>query len=269
LSSESFLDCIFVEFILSFGRSNPEKTTRNRQAERNYATIHWHKRYVCLDRNSPNFENKMHYLHQLLHYIVHIDIYLNTFLSNYGLWTYFALFAVIFCETGLIVTPFLPGDSLLFATGSIAAQPNNSLNILLLFLIVHLASILGNQINFLIGRMLGPKIFTAEKSWLFDKKHLEETHLFYEKHGGKTIFFARFLPIIRTFAPFVAGIGRMNIIHFSLYNFLSAFLWVGSLLSLGYFLGSIPFVKNNFSVVIYGIILISLVPAILTVLKPK
>jgi membrane-associated protein len=211
----------------------------------------------------------MDYLHQLLDYLLHIDVYLNGFVSDYGFWTYFALFAVIFCETGLIVTPFFPGDSLLFAAGSIAAQPNNPLSLLTLILLLFLASVLGNQINFLIGRILGPRIFAANKSWLFNKKHLQDTHLFYEKHGGKTLIFARFLPIIRTFAPFVAGIARMNRVHFSLYNLFSAFLWTGSLLSLGYFLGSIPIVKDNFVLVIYGIIFISLLPPIFAVLRGK
>lgn len=207
----------------------------------------------------------MHYLD----YILHIDVYLNTLVSTYGFWTYLALFAVIFCETGLVVTPFLPGDSLLFAAGSIAAQPDNSFNVVILFLLLLLASILGNQINFLIGRALGPKIFSTNKSWLLNKKHLQETHLFYETHGGKTIIFARFLPIIRTFAPFVAGIGTMKILHFSLYNIFSALLWIGSLLSLGYFLGSIPVVKENFALVIYGIIFISLLPPVFALFARK
>jgi membrane-associated protein len=215
------------------------------------------------------FKIKMHYLQNFIDHIIHIDVYLNTFVSTYGFWTYLALFAVIFCETGLIVTPFLPGDSLLFAAGSIAAQPGNSLNTLILFLLLFLASVLGNQINFLIGRVLGPHIFSAEKSWLLNKKYLDDTHAFYEKHGGKTIIFARFLPIIRTFAPFVAGVGTMRILHFSLYNLVSAFLWIGSLLSLGYFLGSIPIVKENFVLVIYGIIFISLLPLILTLFRQK
>ena len=196
-------------------------------------------------------------MHYFIDHLLHIDVYLNTFIANYGFWTYLALFAVIFCETGLIVTPFLPGDSLLFTAGSIAAQADNSFNILILFVLLFLASVLGNQINFLIGRAAGPRIFSANESWLLNKKHLQETHAFYEKHGGKTLIFARFIPIIRTFAPFVAGIGTMKVLHFSLYNFISAFLWIGSLLSLGYFLGSIPVVKENFSLVIYGIIFVS------------
>ncbi|KTD60336.1 transmembrane protein DedA family protein [Legionella santicrucis] len=205
----------------------------------------------------------------ILDYIIHIDVYLNTIVSNYGFWTYLALFAVIFCETGLVVTPFLPGDSLLFAAGSIAAQPGNPLNAFILFLLLFCASVFGNQINFLVGRLLGPRIFSAEKSWLLNKKHLQETHAFYEKHGGKTIIFARFLPIIRTFAPFVAGVGTMSMIRFTLYNLISAFIWIASLLSLGYFLGSIPLIKENFALVIYGIIFISILPPIVTLLSRK
>ncbi|KTD42170.1 DedA family protein [Legionella parisiensis] len=208
-------------------------------------------------------------LDTIFDYIIHIDVYLNTIVSTYGFWTYLLLFAVIFCETGLIVTPFLPGDSLLFAAGSIAAQPGNPLNISILMLLLFLASVLGNQINFLVGRLLGPRIFSTDKSWLLNKRHLEETHAFYEKHGGKTIIFARFLPIIRTFAPFVAGIGTMQVFHFSLYNLISALIWIASLLSLGYFLGSIPLVKENFTIVIYSIIFISILPPLLALLSRK
>ncbi|KTC89598.1 DedA family protein [Fluoribacter dumoffii] len=209
------------------------------------------------------------HLNTIFDYILHIDVYLNTLVSTYGFWTYFLLFAVIFCETGFVVTPFLPGDSLLFAAGSIAAQPGHPLQFSILFLLLFIASVLGNQINFLAGRLLGPRVFTADKSWLLNKKHLQETHAFYEKHGGKTIIFARFLPIVRTFAPFVAGIGAMQLMHFSLYNLISALLWIASLISLGYFLGSIPLVKENFSIVIYGIIFISILPPILTLMSRK
>lgn len=206
----------------------------------------------------------MHYLNQLLDMVLHIDVYLNTFITLYGFWTYLMLFAVVFCETGFIVTPFLPGDSLLFAAGSVAAQSNNSFHVFILFFILCLASLLGNQINYLVGKMIGPKIFSAEQSRFFNKKHLHETHAFYEKHGGKTIVFARFLPIIRTFAPFVAGIGQMHWVSFSFYNLISALAWVGSLLGMGYFLGSLPLIKNHFSLVIYGIIFISLIPVMTT-----
>lgn len=211
----------------------------------------------------------MDYLQSLLDTILHIDVYLNAFVSTYGFWTYLALFAVIFCETGLIVTPILPGDSLLFAAGSIAAQPGNSLNIFILFALLLCASILGNQVNFLVGRALGPHIFASKRSWLLNKNHLNETHAFYEKHGGKTLIFARFLPVIRTFAPFVAGIGTMEVLKFTLYNVASALLWIGSLLSLGYFLGSLPIVKENFTLVIYGVIALSLLPPLLALLTRK
>ena len=199
-------------------------------------------------------------LQHLLSYVLHIDTYLIAFVSSYGLLTYFVLFIIIFCETGLIITPFLPGDSLLFAAGSIAANTSNALNIQLLFLILTLASILGNKVNYLIGRAIGPRIFSANQSWLLNKKHLEETHQFYEKHGGKAIILARFLPIIRTFVPFVAGIGYMSLGQFSLYNILSAILWIGSLLGAGYYFGSLPIIRDNFSIVIYGIIAFSLLP---------
>lgn len=211
----------------------------------------------------------MSVLYSFIDHILHIDIYLNAFISNYGFWTYLCLFLIVFCETGLIVTPFLPGDSLLFAAGSIAAQPGNSMNSVYLFLLLTLASILGNQINFMVGRFIGPRIFTAKNSWLLNKKHLESAQQFYINHGGKTIILARFLPILRTFAPFIAGIGKMNSLRFSLYNTSSAILWVGSLLSLGYFLGSLPVVKEHFTLVIYGIIVLSLLPTVIAYFSKK
>lgn len=204
----------------------------------------------------------MESLQHLLQYILHIDTYLLGFVSTYGMWAYVALFLIIFCETGLVVTPFLPGDSLLFAAGSIAANASQPLNIQTLFILLTIASILGNKVNYLIGRAIGPRVFSAEQSWLLNKKHLIETHQFYEKHGGKTIIIARFLPIIRTFAPFVAGVGYMGLRQFSLYNIVSAFIWIGSLLAAGYFFGQLPIVRDNFSVVIYGIIAVSLLPPI-------
>jgi membrane-associated protein len=206
----------------------------------------------------------MQSIHHLLNFILHLDTFLLTFVSNYGTWAYLLLFVIIFCETALIVTPFLPGDSLLFAAGSITAQTNASLNILALFFLLVIASAAGNQLNYFIGRAIGPRIFSAKRSWLFNKKHLVETHRFYERQGGKTIILARFIPIIRTFAPFVAGIGYMSIRQFSLYNITSALLWIGSLLGCGYFFGSLPIVKENFSIVIYGIIFISLTPPIVS-----
>lgn len=205
----------------------------------------------------------MEMIYQLFQYILHIDTYLVAFVADYGVWTYVALFAIIFCETGLVVTPFLPGDSLLFAAGSIAAQADSQISIQLLFLLLCLASILGNKLNYTIGRLVGPRIFTAKKSWLFNPKHLDEAHAFYQKHGGKTIIFARFLPIIRTFVPFVAGIGAMSLSRFAFYNIISGILWIGSLLFAGYFFGSLPLIKNNFTLVIYAIIGISVLPALI------
>jgi membrane-associated protein len=210
----------------------------------------------------------MQTLMAFIHFILHIDSYLVSFVATYGVWTYAVLFAIIFCETGLVVTPFLPGDSLLFAAGSIAAHPESGLNIQLLFVLLLLASILGNKTNYLIGRTLGTKLFAKDR-WFLNKKHLESTHAFYEKHGGKAIIFGRFLPIIRTFVPFVAGIGYMDLRLFSLYNIASALLWIGSLLGAGYFLGTIPVVQQNFTIVIYSIIIISLLPPFVAVLRHK
>lgn len=204
----------------------------------------------------------METIEYLLQYIIHIDDFLITFVSTYGVWTYIVLFAIIFCETGLVVTPILPGDSLLFAAGSIAANTNHALSIQLLFILLTLASIIGNKINYLIGRFIGPKIFSAEQHWLFNKQHLIQAHQFYEKHGGKTIIFARFIPIIRTFAPFVAGVGYMSLGRFTMYNLVSAVLWIGSLLSAGYFFGSLPFIKQNFSLFVYGLVALSLLPPV-------
>lgn len=199
-------------------------------------------------------------IQHLLQYILHIDEYLINFVYDYGVFTYIALFSVIFCETGLIILPFLPGDSLIFAAGSLAANPGEPLSIQLLFFLLVLASILGNKLNYLIGRAIGPRVFSAEQSWLLNKKHLKEAHRFSETHGGKAIILARFLPIIRTFMPFVAGVGYMSIRKFSFYNVLSAVIWVGSLLFAGYFFGTLPVIKQNFSLVIYGIIALSLLP---------
>lgn len=207
-------------------------------------------------------------LSQLLNYIVHIDTYLFSFVSTYGTLAYWLLLAIIFCETGLVVTPFLPGDSLLFVAGSIAAHPSSSLNVVTLFVLLVIGSIAGNQINYLIGRAVGANIFSTQ-SRLLNKNYLNEAHAFYERHGGKTIILARFIPIIRTFAPFVAGISEMNVRHFSFYNLVSALFWIGGLLGFGYFFGSLPMIKAHFSIVIYGIIVLSLLPPVLSFLYRK
>ncbi|MGQ3890927.1 DedA family protein [Legionella sp. CNM-4043-24] len=195
-----------------------------------------------------------------LNFFLHIDQHLVSFVSQYGLWAYALLFLIIFCETGLVITPFLPGDSLLFAVGSLAAQTTQPLNIMVLLALLILASILGNQVNYLIGRYIGPRIFRQSDSRFLNRKHLERAHRFYEKNGAITIITARFLPIIRTFVPFVAGVSGMRHRQFALYNVLSAFLWIGLLLGCGYFFGSIPVIKNNFAIVVYGIIAVSLLP---------
>ncbi len=206
----------------------------------------------------------MDQLHTLFNFFLHLDIYLVSFVAAHGLWIYFLVFAVIFCETGLVITPFLPGDSLLFTLGSMAALSDNPLNISILLPLLILASILGNQTNYMIGRVLGPKVFSINRPWLINKKNLGEAHQFYEKHGGKAIILARFMPVVRTFIPFVAGISNMRFKLFHFYNITSAVLWIGSLLGMGYFLGSIPLVKENFSIVIYGIIILSILPVILS-----
>jgi membrane-associated protein len=203
-------------------------------------------------------------LHSLVDLLLHVDVYLSSLVSSYGFAAYVILFLIIFCETGLVVMPFLPGDSLIFAAGTLAANPNNNFSIQVLFISLLIASILGNKLNYIVGRFVGPKIFHSQQSWLLNKKHLNEAHAFYEKHGGKTIIFARFIPIIRTFVPFVAGIATMPIRSFTFYNAVSGVIWIGSLLSAGYFLGTLPWISNNFSVVLYSIIAISLLPPLLT-----
>lgn len=204
----------------------------------------------------------------LINYILHIDDHLLNFVSIYGVWAYAALFMIIFCETGLVVTPFLPGDSLLFAAGALAAASlDNALNVHILFVLLVTASVLGNALNYMIGRFLGPKVFRAQNSWLLNKSHIEEAHTFYQRYGVKTLILARFIPIIRTFAPFVAGVGYMNYGTFFFYNLISGVLWVGSLLYLSYWFGNIPVVKENFSLVILGIIALSLIPPLFEILR--
>ncbi|HLD80333.1 MAG TPA: DedA family protein [Candidatus Nanoarchaeia archaeon] len=192
--------------------------------------------------------------------ILHLDIYLQAIIDTYHLWTYAFLFLVIFCETGLIFTPFLPGDSLLFAAGAFAAI--GSLNIAFVLLIIFVAAVLGDFVNFKVGKHLGPRIFKKEKSLLFNKEYLVHTEQFYEKHGKKTIIAARFIPIIRTFAPFVAGIGKMNPLTFAFYNIIGAVAWCGLFIWGGYFFGNIPIVKEHFNWVIIGIVVISFIPVV-------
>ena len=190
---------------------------------------------------------------------LHLDKYLSAIIADYGTWTYGILLLVIFCETGLVVTPFLPGDSLLFATGTFAAIPESNLSIYFLLLLLSIAAIAGDTLNYWIGFRTGDKAFTIKSRWI-KKEYLERTQRFFEKHGGKTIFLARFVPIIRTFAPFVAGIGKMRYGYFIFYNIFGGLTWVFLLTLGGYYFGNLPFVRKNFSMVIIAIIFISFLP---------
>jgi membrane-associated protein len=202
----------------------------------------------------------------LIDFVLHIDQYLNDIIQQYGAWTYVILFLIIFMETGFVVTPFLPGDSLLFAAGTFAAV--GSLNIFYLFFLLWFAAVLGDSVNYWIGHKVGPRAFEQDIRFL-KKEYLEKTQRFYDKHGGKTIILARFVPIVRTFAPFVAGVGTMKYSRFFAYNVFGGFLWVGIFLGLGYFFGNIPFVQENFELVIVVIILISVVPMVIEYVRSK
>jgi len=202
----------------------------------------------------------------LIDFILHIDHFLQVWITEYQTWTYLILFAIIFCETGLVVTPFLPGDSLLFAAGTIAALPNHPLSIIFLIPVLILAAFLGDNTNYFIGRFLGIKVY--ERDYRFIKKeYLVKTHSFYEKHGGKTLIIARFMPIIRTFAPFVAGVGTMRYLRFISFSLTGNVLWVVLFSLGGFFFGNITFVKENFTLALLGIIFISLLPMITMILK--
>lgn len=200
-------------------------------------------------------------------FILHIDEYLKNIIMLFGAWSYVLLFAVIFAETGLVIIPFLPGDSLLFAVGALAG--GGFLDVWAAYSIMLAAAILGDTVNYWIGHHIGPKVFTKKNSRFFNKAYLEKTREFYEKHGGKTIILARFLPIIRTFAPFVAGIGKMHYNTFLLYNIAGALAWTTTLTFAGYFFGGLPLVKANFEYVIFGIIALSLAPLIVEYIKHK
>ena len=196
----------------------------------------------------------------LVDLFLHLDKHLAEVIRAYGPWTYALLFTIVFLETGLVVTPLLPGDSLLFAAGSFAAL--GALDLSLLFLLLTLAAILGDTLNYAIGHYLGPKVFHYERSRFFNPEHLKRTHEFYEKYGGKTIIIARFVPIVRTFAPFVAGVGSMTYARFALFNVVGAVLWVTVCLAAGYIFGNVPFVREHFTLVVLGIIFVSILPGI-------
>jgi membrane-associated protein len=209
----------------------------------------------------------MELMNTFIEILLHLDKHLDLIIRNYGIWTYAIFFFIIFLETGLVVTPFLPGDSLLFAIGSFAAL--GSLDVRVSIVSLSIAAIAGDTVNYWIGDFIGPKVFSKEKSRFLNKEYLYRTHRFYEKYGGKTIVLARFIPIIRTFAPFVAGVGSMTYGRFIVYNIIGGIAWVVMFVFGGYFFGNIPFVKNNFSLVIFAIIFISILPGVIEFLRSR
>lgn len=209
----------------------------------------------------------MEFITWFIDIVLHLDKHLEALINSYGVWVYGILFLIIFCETGLVVTPFLPGDSLLFVTGALAGA--GMLDPTLLIGGLTTAAILGNTTNYWIGRYVGPTVFHSPQARLFKREHLERTQRFYEKHGGKTIVITRFMPIVRTFAPFVAGIGKMAHARFQAYNVGGGLLWVGSLVLAGFWLGDIAFVKNNLTAVIFAIIFLSILPGIIEYLRHR
>lgn len=209
----------------------------------------------------------MELIGKLVDLFLHLDKHLNDIIGQYGSWTYLILFLIVFCETGLVVTPFLPGDSLLFAAGAFAAL--GSLNVFWLFVLLWIAALLGDTVNYWLGYWVGPRIFHRENVRFLNKKHLERTHAFYERYGGKTIIIARFIPILRTFAPFVAGIGRMRYLKFIAYSVVGGVAWVAICVFAGYFFGNLEIVKKNFSLVIIAIVLISTLPMLVEYLRHR
>lgn len=200
-------------------------------------------------------------------FFIHLDRYLGLIIQAFGNWTYVIFFLVIFCETGLVVTPFLPGDSLLFGLGTFAAL--GLLEIEWLLILLSIAAVAGNMVNYAIGQFVGPKVFHKGNVRFLNKEYLDRTHRFYEKHGGKTIVIARFIPIIRTFAPFVAGIGNMTYTRFTLYNVLGSIAWVTIFIAGGYYFGNLPVVKRNFTLVIFAIIIISVLPIVFEYIRQR
>ena len=209
----------------------------------------------------------MEYISWFIDFVLHLDKHLIELVQQYGTLSYGILFLIIFCETGLVVTPFLPGDSLLFAIGALSAK--GALNVYWVYLLLSLAAILGDSTNYWIGYFIGPKVFKSERSRWLNRRHLVRTHEFYEKYGGKTIIFARFMPIIRTFAPFVAGIGQMNYLKFLFYSVTGTILWIGLFVTAGYWFANREVVQENFSLVVVAIIIISLIPAVIEVLNAE
>lgn len=211
----------------------------------------------------------MEYVQFLIDFILNIDVHLAELVVEYGRWIYAILFVIIFCETGLVVTPFLPGDSLLFVAGALAAIPASDINVHLMVLLLLVAAILGDAVNYTIGRLFGEKLFSNPNSKIFRRSYLEKTHQFYDRHGGKTIIIARFVPIVRTFAPFVAGMGHMPYRRFAAYNVIGALAWVLSFTYAGYLFGDLPIVQENLKILIVAIIVVSILPGIIEFLRHR
>jgi membrane-associated protein len=209
----------------------------------------------------------MELLTSFIDIVLHLDAHLLALVQEYGVWIYAILFAIIFAETGLVIAPFLPGDSLLFVIGALCGMGSLELQIAMPLLI--LAAFMGDNTNYWVGRLLGLRLLNHASQKLIKHEHLEKTHAFYAKHGGKTVIFARFLPIIRTFAPFVAGIGTMNYRLYLMYSIIGGVSWIGSLTLAGYFFGNIPFIKNNLTLMVLGIVFVSFIPAILEFIKHR
>lgn len=208
-------------------------------------------------------------MHTIIDYFLHLDVHLAELSLAYGPWVYLILFLIIFCETGLVVTPFLPGDSLLFAVGALASIPSSGLDVTTVWLLLIFAAILGDNVNYQIGKAIGPRIFSRPKSLFFNPEHLVKTQNFYSVYGARTVIFARFMPIIRTFAPFVAGVGRMPWGKYAFFSVFGSFLWMSSFIGAGYFFGNIPKVKSNFHIVIVAVIFVSFLPLITAALRKK
>ncbi|NDL65319.1 DedA family protein [Acerihabitans arboris] len=211
----------------------------------------------------------MEFISFIIDFILHIDVHLAELVAQYGVWIYAILFLILFCETGLVVTPFLPGDSLLFVAGALAALPTNSLDVHLMALLMAGAAILGDAVNYTIGRLFGEKLFSNPNSRIFRRSYLDKTHRFYARHGGKTIILARFVPIVRTFAPFVAGMGHMSYRHFALFNITGGVLWVVLFTYAGYLFGDLPVVQENLKLLIVAIILLSILPGVIEVWRQR
>jgi membrane-associated protein len=211
----------------------------------------------------------MDWIHSALDVFLHLDQHLNLWAGTLGPWLYVVLFLVLFCETGLVVTPLLPGDSLLFAVGALVSIEGSPIRLPVVLLLLWLAAVLGDAVNYAVGHFLGPKVFSSPRSWLLNPDHIRRTQEFYAKHGGKTIFLARFVPIVRTFAPFIAGIGEMSYPRFAMWNVTGGFVWVFALVFAGYWFGRIPIVRDNFETVVLGIVAISLMPLVFEWLRSR